>query len=137
MFPAINQIDSILDRASQVKAIAAETAETLTLLAEHIDWEALGQRIVYTIALIWFLAYFAGQAIVEYYRRTDWGSFTPALQEGKTSETHRFILAVARVCARVFARVADGMRWMLISNIPTWEASIVRNGELASSLRLV
>jgi hypothetical protein len=137
MFTAINKIDNTFDRASQVKAIAAEAAETLTLLAEHIDWEALGQRIVYTIALVWFLAYFTGQAIVEYYNTADWGSFTPALQEGKATESHRVVLAVARVCARISARVADGARWMLISNVPTWEASIVRNDELASSLHLV
>lgn len=41
MFPAINTIDSMFDLASQAKAIAAETADTLALLAEHIDWEAL------------------------------------------------------------------------------------------------
>jgi hypothetical protein len=137
MFTAINPIDNMSDRASQVKAIAVETAETLALLAEHIDWEALGQRTVYTIALVWFLVYFTGRAIVEYYRWADWGSFTPALQEGKTSESHGFVLAVARVCARGSARSIDGMRWMLINNVPTWEASIVRTDELASSLRLV
>lgn len=137
MFTAINTIDNMLDRASQVRTIAAETADTLTLLAEHIDWEALGQRIVYTIALVWFLVCFTGNAIVEYYRRADWGSFTPALQEGKTTETHGAVLAVARVCGRVSARAIDGVRWMLISNVPTWEASIVRTDELASSLRLI
>lgn len=82
MFPAINQIDSILDRASQAKAIATEATETLALLAEHIDWEALGRRVVYTIALVWFIVYFTGQAIVEHYSTADWGGFTPALQEG-------------------------------------------------------
>lgn len=137
MFTAINPIDNMFDRASQVRAIATEATETLALLAEHIDWEALGRRIIYTIALVWFMVYFAGQAIVEHYRQADWGSFTPALQEGKASETHGFILAVARVCGRVSARVADGVRWMLISNVPTWEASIVRTDELASSLSLV
>ena len=127
----------MFDLASQTKAIATEATETLALLAEHIDWEALGRRIVYMIALVWFLVYFTGQTIVKYYRQADWESFTPALQEGKTTETHGFILAVARVCARGFARVADGMRWMLINNVPIWEASIVRTDELASSLRLV
>ena len=137
MFTAINQIDNMLDRASQVKAIATETADTLALLAEHIDWEALGRRIVYTIALIWFMVYFLGQAIVEYYSTADWGSFTPALQEGLATETHGVVLAVARVGARVSARVADGVRWMLINNVPTWELSIVRTDGLASSLSLV
>ena len=137
MFTAINQIDSIFDRASQVKAIAAETTDTLALLAEHIDWEALGRRIVYKIALVWFMVYFTGKAIVEYYRQAEWGKFTPALQEGKATESRGFILAVARVCARVSARAIDGVRWMLIGNAPTWEASIVRTDGLASSLSLV
>ena len=127
----------MFDLASQTKAIATEATETLALLAEHIDWEALGRRIVYMIALVWFLVYFTGQTIVKYYRQADWESFTPALQEGKTTETHGAVLVVARVCARGSARVADGVRWMLINNVPTWEASIVRNDELASSLRLV
>jgi hypothetical protein len=137
MFTAINTIDNMIDRASQVKAIATEATDTLASLAEHIDWEALGRQIVYTIALVWFMVYFLGQAIAEYYRQADWGKFTPALQEGLSSESHGFILVVARVCARVSARAIDGMRWMLISNVPTWEASIVRNDALASSLSLV
>ncbi len=137
MFTVINTIDSMFDRASQVRTIATEATETLALLAEHIDWEALGQRIIYTIALVWFLVYFTGKAIFEYYRQADWESFTPALQEGLTTETHGFVLAVARVCGRVSARTIDGVRWMLINNVPTWEASIVRNDELASSLSLV
>ena len=137
MFTAINTIDNMLDRASQVKAIATETVDTLALLAEHIDWEALGRQIVYTIALVWFMVYFLGQAIVEHYKQADWGKFTPALQEGLATESHGFILAVARVCARVSAREIDGTRWMLISNVPTWELSIIRTDGLASSLSLV
>ena len=123
MFTAINTIDSMFDRASQVRAIVTEATETLALLAEHIDWEALGRRIIYTIALVWFMAYFTGQAIVEYYRQAEWRSFTPALQEGLTTETHGAVLAVARVCARVSARVADGARWL-----GRWLSEVKRSG---------